>query len=124
MAQPKHKTKDGVENDQIDETSRISSVTGQDLLDLFNRLGVPQDLVDGMKGDDLDWVGEMCKDDEANDFLSWITDPQNASYEENILTDEELEKWDRLQIERPTAILSGERLHDALKAIGYLYIFN
>ena len=66
----------------------------------------------------------MCKDDEAKDFLSWITDPQNASYEENILTDEELEKWDRLQIERPTAILSGERLHDALKAIGYLYIFN
>ena len=66
----------------------------------------------------------MCKDNEAKDFLSWITDPQNASYEENILTDEELEKWDRLQIERPTAILSGERLHDALKAIGYLYIFN
>ena len=53
MAQPKHKTKDGVENDQIHETSRTSSVTGQDLLDLFNRLGVPQDLVDGMKGDDL-----------------------------------------------------------------------
>ena len=38
---------------QIHETSRTSSVTGQDLLDLFNRLGVPQDLVDGMKGDDL-----------------------------------------------------------------------
>ena len=53
MAQPKHKTKDRVENDQIHETSRIASVTGQDLLDLFNRLGVPQDLVDGMKGDDL-----------------------------------------------------------------------
>ena len=66
----------------------------------------------------------MCKDNEAKDFLSWITDPQNASYEENILTDEELEKWARLQIERPTAILSGDRLHDALKAIWYLYIFN
>ena len=53
MAQPKHKIKDGVENDQIDETPRVSSVTGQDLVDLFNRLGCPQDLVDGMKGDDL-----------------------------------------------------------------------
>ena len=66
----------------------------------------------------------MCKDDEAKDFLSWITDPQNASYEKNILKDEELEKWDRLQIEQPTAILSGQRLHDALEAIGYFYIFN
>ena len=60
----------------------------------------------------------MCRDDEeTRDFLSWICDSQNLSYEANMLTNEELEKWKKLQKERPNAILSGHRLQEALQIV-------
>ena len=63
----------------------------------------------------------MCKDDEeTRDFLSWICDSQTLSYEENVLTNEELQKWEKLQKERPDTILSGRRLQEALHIVRYL----
>ena len=67
----------------------------------------------------LDWVWENCRNDpETLEFLSWICDSKNiASFENNILTDEELQKWETLQTERPEAILSGNRLQEAIRVV-------
>ena len=66
----------------------------------------------------LDWVWEIYKDDEeTQDFLNWVCDPQTISHEGNILTDEEIERWEKLKKEKPNAILTGQRLQEALQII-------
>ena len=56
-------------------------------------------------------------EEETKDFLSWVCDPKTISYEDNILTDEEIQKWEKLQKEKPSAILSGKRLQEALQIV-------
>ena len=65
-----------------------------------------------------DWVWDVHKsDDEIIVFLSWVCDPQTISAETNILTEEELAKWEKLNREEPDKILSGQRLQDALQVV-------
>ena len=43
-------------------------------------------------------------EEETKDFLSWVCDPKTISYEDNILTDEEIQKWEKLRKEKPSAM--------------------
>ena len=71
----------------------------------------------------LDWVWEVYdKDEETHDFLSWICDPKTISKELNILTPDEIAKWEKLKKESPNSILSGKRLNDAIEIIRYILI--
>ena len=64
----------------------------------------------------LDWVWEVYdKEEETRDFLTWICDPKTISQEANILTNEEVERWEKLKKESPNSILSGQRLKDAIE---------
>ena len=60
------------------------------------------------------------KEEETRDFLTWICDPKTISQEANILTDEEVERWEKLKKESPNSILSGQRLKDAIEIIRYI----
>ena len=71
----------------------------------------------------LDWVWEVYdKDEETRDFLTWICDSKTISHEANILTNEEIEKWEKLNKESPNLVLSGQRLKDAIEIIRYVLI--
>ena len=59
------------------------------------------------------------KDEETREFLKWICDPKTISREHNILTNEEIERWEKLKNESPNKILSGQRLKDAIEIIRY-----
>ena len=70
-----------------------------------------------------DWVWEVYdKDEETRDFLTWICDSKTISHEANILTNEEIEKWEKLNKESPNSVLSGQRLKDAIEIIRYVVI--
>lgn len=105
---------------------------GQDLVDLFQRLGSPG--ADKLHGEDLDWIwdglstsgggGGVDSDERAN-FLRWLTSGKlgHLTLEKNVLTDEELRLWEELQAGRPDLILSGERLREAIKVSGRDRVF-
>ena len=94
---------------------------GQDLVDLFNRLGSPGS--EELNGDDLDWIWDELSNDVSADnveranFLRWITSEKLGALTmaKNVLSEEEVAQWNELQKNRPDLILAGERLEEAVQ---------
>ena len=79
--------------------------SGDDLVGLLRELGCTE--ASSLKGQDVDWLWET----KAGAFMDWIC---NNVTQENLLTDEELKKWESFP---KNDVLEGEKLSEALNNI-------
>lgn len=82
---------------------------GERLLLALRAAGCPDTA--GLRGSDLDW---MFGDAAAAEWLGRLAD---AVASDTVLTPEEADGWEALRRDRPGAVLEGEVLAEALKAV-------